>query len=378
MTKLVNNKFLSKTELYLMMDLLRKHLHLPQDYLPLDSIGLAKKVCKNACIEQIHFNTVSICGILYVGENTTSIALNANRTETMQNFDCCHELIHYFCHDIKECQCVCAEKDSETKTITQSPYFEWQANEGAAELLVPYKTFIPLYVDLSRKYARSFPKTPPEHELADIFHVTDTVIHNRILSLNYEIYQYMQHGDINKVILLSQNKQRQMGWNKNHMKSYCSKCLSPVNKTYNFCPVCGTEFPKNSLHRMGYIFTGAGYMKYEGIELNEHGLPIECPNCKNEDIVPDSEHCIICGDYILNQCINRDCDYNEQLLPGNARYCPYCGSETTYLRHKFLEKCKQDVHDRLTMELAEEANATKTIIPIPPGFNTIPDDDVPF
>ena len=126
-----------------MINLLRKHLGLSNENYPLDAISLAKKVCRGLTIEQIDFKTITICGILYKGISTTSIALNSNRSVTMQNFDCCNELIHYFCHDIKECQCVCAEVGSETSPITQNPFLEWQANEGAAELLVPYQMFIP-------------------------------------------------------------------------------------------------------------------------------------------------------------------------------------------------------------------------------------------
>lgn len=355
-TNLKNNKFLNKSELYLMIDMLRKHLNLPQNYIPLDSVALAHRVCKNPIIEQLNFETTSICGMLYVGEKTTTIGLNVNRTKEMQNFDCCHELIHYFCHDIKECQCVCSEISSSTKSITQSPLWEWQANEGAAEFLIPYRTFIPTYVALSRKYARDFIKTPPEKELAKIYNVTETVIRNRIDTLNYEIYQYLSHGNINNIQILSSRKQKTIGFNESHKKQYCTNCLSPVNDDYEYCPVCGTHLIRKGTAKYKYILKGAGYMKYPGVELNENMRPVECPNCANEEIANDANYCIICGKALINHCsdIYEDCSHSDQPLPGNARYCPYCGSPTTYLNYNVIDeytKFNQSLHTTIDYEM---------------------------
>ena len=360
MIKLRNNKFLNKSELYLMIDLLRKYLGLSSNYLPLNSISLAYAACQDLVIEEIDFKTTLICGILYKGDDTTSIALNSNRSKIMQNFDCCHELIHYFCHDIKECQCICTEAGTSIRPITQISSFEWQANEGAAELLVPYKDFIPTYIELSRKNARSWYGTPPLKELSERYNVTETVIQNRISSLNYEIYQYMEHGDIDQIEILSQNKQKQKGWNKSHERHYCLSCLAPISMMYNYCPVCGTKIETEGLNAFNYILIGAGYMKYPGVELNESLRPCECPNCRNEEIENDSEYCAICGSYILNTCTNQliSCEHAFDPLPGNARYCPYCGAETTYLQNGFIEKVKDDTHKPQTpTDIAEITRA---------------------
>lgn len=366
MIKLRNNKFLNKSELYLMIDLLRKHLGISVECLPLNSVDLAYTTCKNLIIEEIDFEAISICGILYKGSNTTSIALNSNRSRVMQNFDCGHELIHYFCHDIKECQCVCTEAGSSTRSITQISSFEWQANEGAAELLVPYRHFIPTYVNLSQKFARDFCKTPPEKELAEIYNVTPGVIRYRIDSLNYEIYQYLEHGNIDNIEILSQTKQKQRGWNKRHEQFYCTSCLSPINIDYDYCPICGKKLEKEGIHIYQSILRGAGYMKYEGIELNEYNRPLRCPVCDNEEIQDDANYCMICGRVLVNQCQERDCPKSDIPLPGNARYCPYCGSKTTYYEGGYLEDFNK------TEPITESSSTTPT------GLDSISYDDIPF
>lgn len=44
---------------------------------------------------------------------------------------------------------------------------------------------------------------------------------------------------------------------------------------------------------------------------------------------------MICGSNIINQCNNVTCEF-EGLLPGNARYCPYCGSTTSFYTSGYL------------------------------------------
>lgn len=156
--------------------------------------------------------------------------------------------------------------------------------------------------------------------------------------MNYEIYQYLQHGKLNEIELLSQTKQKQFGWNKRHEKLYCVKCLSPIDTNHDFCEICGRKLEKQGLKCFGYMLKGAGYMIYDGIKLNLNGQALECPNCKSETTIKDSEYCITCGNSIINFCSNYGCSHERVPLPGNARYCPYCGEQTVFFTLGYLKK----------------------------------------
>ncbi len=149
-----------------------------------NSIDLAYKVCKNLEIQYLNFKEKKICGILYKGENCTTIGLNNNRSEKGKNFDCMHEIIHYWLHNDNVFYC------DENAT----DYFEWQANEGAAQFLVPYQNFIPKCHGIFRLFYNLYPKDIArkktiEH-LSYLYNVGEQVIEYRLENLYSEIIQY--------------------------------------------------------------------------------------------------------------------------------------------------------------------------------------------
>lgn len=202
------SKYSTKKEIYQNVNEIRQYMGLNKGSVyPLNSVQLATSFCKNLTINKINFETTDICGILYKGENTTSIALNESRTEEQQNFDCAHELIHYFFHDISFCKCVCSEK----KIIEQERSIEYQANEGSAELLVPYELILPEIKKArpSLKAWHDFHKF--KFNMSLMFNVTDIVISFRLESLKYEIMQYLNGTSINNLKILSNTQQTKMG-----------------------------------------------------------------------------------------------------------------------------------------------------------------------
>lgn len=122
---------------------------------------------------------------------------------------------------------------------------------------------------------------------------------------------------------------------------FCKTCSSIFAiKNAKYCPVCGTQA---ALLKLG----GEEIMgcTYPHIELNENGRVKECPICGNEEHLEDSIFCMICGKPSVNRCtfaISKDyddggCEHCEP-LPGNARYCPYCGNKTTFLEANLLQE----------------------------------------
>ena len=123
----MNTRYWNKTNLYRQVDALKKELQSLYVFnaTGIDSKGLAYQCVNNLAIREIPFDNTKICGILYKGDRKTAIGLNVNRTPEMQNFDCMHELIHYFFHDICYCQCICSDEQSaggETEKKLRSLY----------------------------------------------------------------------------------------------------------------------------------------------------------------------------------------------------------------------------------------------------------------
>lgn len=139
----------------------------------------------------------------------SAILLDSRQSREEQNFFCAHELIHSAFHrDLGMKQFSCYEKTQPQ----QDSAIEWQANEGAAELLVPYKLFIPRFIELLNEQLNN----PSVFywiriQLAKEFDVSYQVIFNRIENHRYEISQYEQGVDSNSIQLLSKRKQNQFG-----------------------------------------------------------------------------------------------------------------------------------------------------------------------
>lgn len=121
-------------------------------------------------------------------------------------------------------------------------------------------------------------------------------------------------------------EQKYIDWiNDHHICPIC-KTFHGDNK-YPFCPICGLE---NVLFHWGIRRTS---MVYQGIELDHAGKALKCPICENEKHFKEGDHCIICGSILINRCTF--CNHDEP-LPGNSRFCPYCGHETTFLQKNIL------------------------------------------
>lgn len=109
-------------------------------------------------------------------------------------------------------------------------------------------------------------------------------------------------------------------------KRKCTTCGAQFFNNYLYCPICGQKT----------LQWGDGNMIYEKLETNENGKLKECPKCKNEETNIEGSYCQICGELLTNYCSNEDCDYQE-ILPSNARYCPVCGSASTFYQNNILK-----------------------------------------
>lgn len=189
-----------KEKLYRNVDLIRSSFGLSLDT-PINIITLLSTL-KKYDIDFHNFKTPGLCGIAMVGDKTDSIILNSNRSPTEQNFDCAHELIHLSIHRHIQDNFNCFAKAKPK----QNTFYEWQANEGAAQFLVPYQDFIPRFLS-----CRLHSICNIQEILANYYHVSEYVISIRINNLSYEIDQYSEGVPLEDIKLLSRKQREKEG-----------------------------------------------------------------------------------------------------------------------------------------------------------------------
>lgn len=141
-------------------------------------------------------------------------------------------------------------------------------------------------------------------------------------------------------------------------KRTCKHCAVGIIQRYGkYCPICGL---KSTLE-----WGDGDKMKYPLLETHENGKLKECPNCKNEDTNINGDYCQICGQDLINRCINNECE-NQEILPSNARYCPICGTQSSFFRNGLLKAWD---YDETTPSISFDPFAD-----IPDGI----DEDLPF
>ena len=203
--------YCSKKDLYSYINQLKTIMKIDSDVIGFDFFDMCKRV-RGLKIELVDFTDKSLRGLSLPSDRI--ILLNSSRTNIERNFDCAHEFIHVVKHKDEGYQTFnCFDK----LHPRQNPFLEWQANEGAAEFLVPYKVFIPLFCNLvSNCHSRSDYLELKDY-LAYHFYVPYSVITLRIENLKYEIRQYELGRSIDSLEILSITKQEQKGI---HIASY--------------------------------------------------------------------------------------------------------------------------------------------------------------
>ena len=194
-----------KQELYRFVDWMHDPLNLEINCFPVDTLSVCKSLPKTKMLYH-EFDTAGLCASSILGDELDLIILNSARSQLEQNFDCGHEIVHKYKHrgigqDVFSCVAV---KNNYNES---SGFFEWEANEGSAELLVPYYSILP---EIKKAYPflnKSKDFIQFKRDMSDKYGVTPSVIEIRFESLKYEIQQHIEGIPIKNIKLLTKKQQ---------------------------------------------------------------------------------------------------------------------------------------------------------------------------
>lgn len=175
--------FLNKSELYQRVELIRESA--PEGRF--NPYALAKSL--GIEVEVYEFDSKRFSGMLLRGKHSSKIVLSANRGKAGRRFAAAHELVHYFLHEGENF--LCTDENAATA-------IEWQANEGAAQLLMPYKEFILFYENICLLFLSDEGRAL--RRIAEEFEVSEGMVKTRLQSLAPEIAEYEAGVPIDKIV----------------------------------------------------------------------------------------------------------------------------------------------------------------------------------
>ena len=220
-----------KKNLYGKVEALRNSLGISESDYPINAIDLCvDKEC--AIVEKISFKTTGLRGMSCMANESNEkdiILLNSNQNSEELSFTCGHELMHLLLHRNAKVQSF----SSFEKTMpNQNQFYEWQANEGSAELHVPYQ-------QLLRKIKKAYPTLLSWHDfysfkskLAEDYDVSSSVINFRFESLKYEIDQYLNDVKAEDIEFMSVTKQKECGINITSLNDMENQYLNKENESF--------------------------------------------------------------------------------------------------------------------------------------------------
>ena len=183
----------TKAELYQAAEQIREGLKLPEFY---RSEEVFQRIAQReeSILSLVPFHSTGLQGMASIGEpgERDVILLSAHLDERERGFYAAHELVHLTCHRTEKKG---AFRCFSSNVPMQDDYLEWQANEGAAEILMPWRLFLREVSDFSPDLTRRTDIQRLRLHLAGRFGVTDGMVAVRLESLKYELYRAMQGED---------------------------------------------------------------------------------------------------------------------------------------------------------------------------------------
>lgn len=200
-----NINFLNKEDLYTLIDFIRISFRI-NDNRTFNILEFLKNFDGIVVRDSYKFNDQKIGGLLIKNKypEKSFIIVNSSKEPISTIFDLTHEIVHFLLHPENR-------KNYISTTLCDLDNFEWQANEGAAELLVPYKHFIPLFAKNIKQCHSKSEYLEFINYLSGVYTVSSSVLEYRISGLKYEIKQFENGVPLNKLVFLSKRAQEKQG-----------------------------------------------------------------------------------------------------------------------------------------------------------------------
>lgn len=210
--------------------------------------GITEITIQNICdefphikVEYMHLESSGLRGLVFLADKISpinAIIINSNLSENEQHFHSIHEYMHICLHSDRKAKSIACFELSTKKN--QDSMIEWEANEGSAELLIPYREFIPQFVARLSELEGNTDFWELMYGANDIFDVfakqykvSRNVIKNRISSLSYEIDQYRNGTSVDQINVLSYNQLKNKGTS---VTDYI-KLINQIQCKYYFKPL---------------------------------------------------------------------------------------------------------------------------------------------
>lgn len=123
----------------------------------------------------------------------------------------------------------------------------------------------------------------------------------------------------------------------------CKHCKTYItNGAQKYCHICGDKILPPEEYSP-YARAVSGWFTYPTKEFlkGRHYRPvltyknnrvIYCPKCRNYSFRKEDVHCSSCGTELYNMC-----PFERGKLSGSDRYCPYCGTKSTFKQLGFFD-----------------------------------------
>ena len=175
-------------------------------------------------------------------------------------------------------------------------------------------------------FLRNLGQTPdPIHLLKMAFGISTLAAERRLAELQDEL-KIWEALDPALYAYIEQIPHRS-GW-------YCWVCNTRRRSTSPYCPGCGNG--------MSYEYKDTGHNIRPVIRLKENGQFSFCSVCGNAEFPEDAKYCPVCGNLLVNECLNARYDDGDFIRSGmfvvrgthkckpTDIYCGQCGMLTTF------------------------------------------------
>lgn len=148
-------------------------------------------------VETHCFSTTGFGAAIFFGDKMDTIILNTQRNSQEQGFDFRHELLHKHKHRKN------GKLSYNCFTTQQDSFIEWEANEGAAEMMIPYRIFISDVAEAYPTFMTSSDIHIFKRKMQQKYNVTPAMIELRLKNLKYEIWQCVNNVPMDEIEILS-------------------------------------------------------------------------------------------------------------------------------------------------------------------------------